>query len=81
MEWVLGRGARKRHLLNWPLLRVLPVLAVSAGALVAAAATAPSQVALALLAVGLLGLTIAPVLHNQEKRLRALERRTFHRRG
>jgi len=57
------------------ILRLLPILAVSAGSLVAAALLAPAMVAFALLAVGLLGLFVAAVLGDQERRLRDLERR------
>jgi len=71
--WVLRESGRS--LREWPLYRVLPVLAVSAFSLVGAAILAPSSIALALLAIGLLGLSVAAVLHGQEKRLRRLERR------
>ncbi len=47
----------------------------SAGASAGAAAFAPSDVALALSAVGALGLSVALVLYRQENRLDALERR------
>jgi hypothetical protein len=56
-------------------LRLLPVVAVSLSTLVAAACTAPSNTALVFLSVGLLGLSVLPVLWNQERRLVALERR------
>jgi hypothetical protein len=56
-------------------LRVLPVGMVSVGSLVGAAVVAPSQAAIALLAVGLLGLALIPILRNHERRLAALERR------
>jgi hypothetical protein len=73
LMWVLRES--KRSLREWPLYRVLPVLAVSAFSLVGAAILAPASVALALLAIGLLGLAVGVVLHDQEKRLRRLERR------
>lgn len=58
-------------------LRFLPALLVSVAALVAAALVDSRDAAVALLAVGLLGLSVVPVLRNQERRLRQLERR-FH---
>lgn len=60
-----------------PGLRFLPALLVSVAALVAAALVDSRGAAVALLAVGLLGLSVVPVLWNQERRLRELERR-FH---
>ena len=56
-------------------LRLAPVGAVALGSFVGAAILAPAGSALALLAVGLLGLALMPVLWNQERRLAALERR------
>jgi hypothetical protein len=44
-------------------------------ALVGAVLLAPADVALALLAVGVLGLCVAFVLYRQEERLESLERR------
>jgi hypothetical protein len=57
------------------LLRLSPVGAVSLASLVAAAAVAPSGAALALLAVGSLGLALLPTLWSQERRVAALKRR------
>jgi hypothetical protein len=57
------------------IIRLLPIVAVSAASLVGAAILAPATVALALLAVGCLGFFVALVLGNQERRLRDLERR------
>jgi hypothetical protein len=71
--WVLRDYPRR--LFKFPLSRLLPVLAVSMFSLIGAAILAPSSVSLAFLAIGLLGFAVARVLHNQEKRLRALERR------
>jgi hypothetical protein len=71
--WTPSEPRRKRNL--GPILRLLPILAVSAFSLVAAFVTAPSQVALALLAIGLLGLSAAGALLSQECRIRELERR------
>jgi hypothetical protein len=73
VEWVLRERVRRWR--DPPLARVLPLLVVSAGSLGGAAVLAPSAAALALLAVGALGASLAPVLHDQERRLRALERR------
>jgi hypothetical protein len=53
---------------------VLPVLVASVGALLGAALVAPSDVWLALFAVGVLGLSVALVQYRQQQRLRALER-------
>ena len=74
IEWLLREPKRKWRI-DPAFVRVLPVLAVSVGALLGAARLAPSEVALALLAVGLLGLAVAWVLYRQERRLDALERR------
>ncbi len=71
VEWLL-RESKGPWRISRPLLRVLPVLAVSAGAL-ACAAFAPQ---LALVAVGLLGLAVARVLYRQEQRLDRLEERS-----
>ena len=71
--WVPHERRRRRNL--GPVFRFVPILGVSVGSLVAAIVTAPSQVALALLAVGLLGLSIAGALMSQERRIRELERR------
>ncbi len=57
-----------------PILRFVPAVGVSLFALAAAALTAPSSARWAL-AVGLLGLSIIPILWKQERRLTALERR------
>jgi hypothetical protein len=57
------------------ILRLLPVGAVSLASLIASAVVAPSHAALALFAVGLLGLALLPVLWSQERRLAAMERR------
>jgi hypothetical protein len=57
------------------LLRLLPVFAISLSTLVTAAFMAPSDTALVFLAIGLLGLSIVPVLWDQERRIIALERR------
>jgi hypothetical protein len=73
IEWLLREV--KRRVLNRSMRAVLPVLIASVGALVAAALVAPSEVWLALFAVGVLGLAVALVLYRQEERLRALERR------
>jgi hypothetical protein len=72
---------RVRQWRDRPLARLLPLLVVSAGSLVGAAVLAASGAAPALLAVGALGLSLAPVLHGQERRLRALERRFGRREG
>ena len=74
IEWLL-REAKRRWRLNRALERVLPVLAVSAAASAGAAVLIPSEVALALLAVALLGLAVSWVLYHQELRLEVLERR------
>jgi hypothetical protein len=66
---------RTRPGFAWPGLRFLPALGVSLGALVAAPMVGSPGAAVALLAVGLLGLSVVPVLWNQERRLRELERR------
>lgn len=65
----------RRRRSTGPILRFLPMLVVSLGSLVGAAVIAPSQVALALLAVGLLGLSVAGALLSQERWIRELERR------
>lgn len=79
MEWLLGEPERKWRI-NRSLLRVLPVLLVTAWALVGTALLAWDDVAIALLAVGVLGLAIAFVLYRQEERLEALEQRLRDRR-
>jgi hypothetical protein len=61
-------------------VRLLPMLLVSACSLVGATIFAPSGRSLALFAVGVLGLSVALVLHNQDTRLRALENH-FRNRG
>ncbi len=73
VEWILHQEPRK--LRDWPLFRVLPVLVVTAFMLVGAAVLAPSDAALALAAVGVLGLAVALVMQVQEYRLRHLEAR------
>ena len=73
----MGRGlrSRRRWRIDRALVRVSPVLAVSVGASIGAAALVPSEVALALLAIAALGLAVSWVLYHQERRLEALERR------
>lgn len=73
VEWILHQEPRR--LRDWPLFRVLPVLVVTAFVLVGAAVLAPSDAALALAAVGVLGLAVALVMQVQEYRLRHLEAR------
>jgi hypothetical protein len=72
IEWVLRERTRRGP--SRSLLRVLPVLVVSVAALLGAAFVAPSDAWLALVAVGVLGLSVALVQYRQEERLRALER-------
>jgi hypothetical protein len=72
VEWVLRGRTRWRER---PWVRVLPVLLVSAGAFAGAVLFALSELSLALLAVGILGLVVALVLYNQECRLQKLEKR------
>jgi hypothetical protein len=57
-----------------PVVRVLPVLLVSVGCLLAVGLGAPSPVGWAMLAVGLLGLAVAWGLVGQERRIKELER-------
>lgn len=64
---------RRRRDRAW--LRVLPVPLVSAWALLGATVFAPSDLSVALLAVGVLGLAVTLVLYGQECRIRELERR------
>ena len=78
IEWLL-RETRCR-VLNRSTRRVLPVLVVSASALVGAVVIAPSEVWVALVAVGALGFAVALVLYRQEERLRVMERRFGERR-
>lgn len=82
IEWLLRETKRRllKRVLTPALVRVLPVLTVSAGAFVGAALVAPSDVWLALAAVGALGAAVALVLYRQEQRLSALERRFTGRR-
>jgi hypothetical protein len=78
VAWVPEEPARPRRALGQrtrAILRLAPIGAVALASLVAAAILAPAGSALTLLAVGLLGLAILPVLWNQERRLAALERR------
>jgi hypothetical protein len=58
-----------------PMLRLLPVLAVSGLTFVAASAIVPPGTRVVLIAVGLLGLAVAYVQAGQERRIRELERR------
>ncbi|MBN9122590.1 MAG: hypothetical protein J0I06_26155 [Planctomycetes bacterium] len=69
VEWLLREPKRRRRLPP-PLVRVLPVLAVSVGVLLGAALASQA----ALLAVALLGFAVAWVLYRQERRLDTLER-------
>ncbi len=80
VEWLLRAPKTKRLRLSRATLRVLPVLVATAGAFAGAVVLAPAEVAFALLAVGLLGLSVGWVLYRQEQRLEALERRFNHRR-
>ena len=73
VTWTPREGTRRT--LAFPILRLVPILTVSVFALVAAAFLAPSSTALALLAIGLLGLSVIVPLHSQERRLLNLERR------
>lgn len=73
VEWLLRQDDRR--LRDRPLLRVFPVLAASAPALIGAAALAPSLHALSLAAVGVLGSAVALVLMAQERRQRGLDAR------
>jgi MFS family permease len=77
IQWVLRERVRRRR--ERPLPRVLPVLIVSIASLVGAAAVNSLEPAVALVAVGALGLTAAPLLYGQDRRLRALERRLGRR--
>jgi hypothetical protein len=58
-----------------PVVRVVPVLLVSVGCLLAVGLGAPSPVGWAMLAVGLLGLAVASAVVGQERRIRELELR------
>jgi hypothetical protein len=73
IQWLLHE--RKRRWRTRALIHVLPVLIVSVGSLVVAVIYASSELSIAFLAVGVLGLSITLVLHNQDTRLRALEQR------
>jgi hypothetical protein len=61
--------------LRTPVLRVLPVLAVSVLTVVAAMATSPPGTRMILITIGMLGLAVAHVQAGQERRLRELEGR------
>ncbi len=74
VKWVLREG--KGRWRDWAVVRVLPVLLVSAGTLIGAAIDAPSELSAALAAVDVLGLSVAFVLYGQETRIRDLERRS-----
>jgi hypothetical protein len=78
VQWLLREC--KRRLFDRALLRVLPVLLVTMWALGGAALLAPDDVAIALLAVGVLGLSVSLVLYRQEERLESLEQRLRDRR-
>jgi hypothetical protein len=58
-----------------PVVRVLPVLIVSVGCLLAVGLGAPTPVGWAMLAVGLLGLAVAWALVGQERRIKELKLR------
>lgn len=73
IEWLLRQ--QERRISDWPLFRVLPVLTVSACALVGAAIFSATDKAIALAAVGALGLAVALVMQVQESRLRNLDAR------
>lgn len=73
VEWLLQQ--QERRIRDWPLFRILPVLTVSACALVGAVVFAATEKALALAAVGALGLAVALVLQVQEYRVRNLDAR------
>jgi hypothetical protein len=72
VEWVLHEP--KRPWRDPALVRITPVFAVAVASLFGAGLLAPSEAALALLVVGLLGLAVALVLYRQELRLEELER-------
>lgn len=73
IEWLLQQ--QERRISDWPLFRVLPVLTVSACALVGAVIFSATDKAIALAAVGALGLAVALVMQVQESRLRNLDTR------
>jgi hypothetical protein len=79
VQWVLREPPRRWR--DRPLVRVLPVLVVSVASLGGAAAVNSLEPAVALAAVGALGLSAAPLLYDQDRRLRALERRLGRREG
>jgi hypothetical protein len=66
--------ARGQGAIRWPTVRLLPILGVAVGCLVAFVTTLPSDAGWAVLAVGLLGLAVAWALNGQERRIRDLER-------
>jgi hypothetical protein len=74
-DWTEGRAA-----VNRPSVRLLAVIGVAIACLVAALATPASDAGWAVLAVGLLGLAVAWVLSDQERRIRHLERQLRERR-
>jgi peptidoglycan/LPS O-acetylase OafA/YrhL len=74
-DWTEGRAA-----VNRPSVRLLAVIGVAVACLVAALATPASDAGWAVLAVGLLGLAVAWVLSDQERRIRHLERQLRERR-
>jgi hypothetical protein len=75
LERTPARRAVRRPAPAGPLVRLLPIFALSSGCLIAAILGRPSPAGWAVLAVGLLGFAAAWAFAGQERRIRELERR------